>query len=605
MIASVSVVATASELPILDFDLRQGSGTTIIDSANGIVGTTHGTVWSTDPSGQPVLYFDNPIIYWFGDGDYMEIPYHDALNSPHITIEVWVYPMSAGYYTLFAERIRDGGTWQTMTALGFASTGYHTGTKPFFGLSFGGVQTNVLSPTDITLNEWHHIVGTYDGNDMKLYVDGEHVATEFGVGGPRDTGSNPFYIGHAPSSNHYFNGYYAQFKMYDRALTAEEVAYNFGSPVEAPVANAGLDQTVEQTYYQGADVTLDGSGSNDPDGDPLTYSWTWDDGSATGVNPTVSLPLGITTITLVVNDGTVDSDSATVVITVQDTTPPVITCPADETVEQATAAGTVVPLTATATDICDADVEITSDAPAIFPLGTTTVTFTATDDSGNSATCTMTVTVIDTTAPVISLVGADPQTIECGDTYTELGATATDVCCGDLTGDIVIDTSNVDTCTVGSYTVTYDVNDCNGNPAVQVTRTVNVEDTTLPEISVTVSPDFLWPPNHKMVDIAATVTVSDLCDADPTVVLTSVESNEPENTQGKPRDSDDSTSGDGCTVNDIQGVDIGTEDYDFQLRAERAGGGDGRIYTITYMVTDASGNSASASATVVVPHDMG
>ena len=232
MIASVSVVATASELPILDFDLRQGSGTTIIDSANGIVGTTHGTVWSTDPSGQPVLYFDNSIKYWFGDGDYMEIPYHDALNSPHITIEIWVYPMSCGYYTVFAERIRDGGTWQTMTYLGLVATGYHTGTKPRFYLTVGGVGKHVTSPTEITLNEWHHIVGTYDGNDMKLYVDGEHVATELGVGGPRDTGSNPLYLGHAPSGNHYFNGYYAGFKMYDRALTTEEIT---GAPVSANV----------------------------------------------------------------------------------------------------------------------------------------------------------------------------------------------------------------------------------------------------------------------------------------------------------------------------------------------------------------------------------
>jgi len=120
------------------------------------------------------------------------------------------------------------------------------------------------------------------------------------------------------------------------------------------------------------------------------------------------------------------------------------------------------------------------------------------------------------------------------------------------------------------------------------------QDVTPPDISVTVSPDMLWPPNHKMVDIVATVTVSDVCDTAPTVVLTNVTSDEPDDAKGN---------GDGKTVNDIQGNDTGTEDYEFQLRAERAGKGDGRTYTITYTVTDASGNSADAIATVEVPHD--
>jgi hypothetical protein len=201
-------------------------------------------------------------------------------------------------------------------------------------------------------------------------------------------------------------------------------------------------------------------------------------------------------------------------VEIVDITPPVITCPADVTKEQESAAGTVVPLTATAIDACDADPTITSDELAIYPLGSTVVTFTATDDSGNSASCTTTVTVVDTTPP---------------------------------------------------------------------------------DISVTVTPDTLWPPNHKMVDITATVTVSDICDANPTVVLTSVTSDEPDNAIGI---------GDGNTVDDIQGAGIGGEDYEFQLRAERAGTGDGRVYTITYTVRDASGNEASAYATVVVPHDM-
>ena len=93
-----------------------------------------------------------------------------------------------------------------------------------------------------------------------------------------------------------------------------------------------------------------------------------------------------------------------------------------------------------------------------------------------------------------------------------------------------------------------------------------------------------------MKTITATVTVTDDSDPSPTVVLTSIVSNEP-----------DEGLGDGDKPNDIQDADIREEDYEFSLRAERSGGGDGRIYTITYTATDASGNTQNASATVTVP----
>ena len=184
--------------------------------------------------------------------------------------------------------------------------------------------------------------------------------------------------------------------MYLDYLEFSEYALPTNAP---PAADAGDDQTVEQAYYQGADVTLDGSGSSDPDGDPLTFSWTWAGGSDSSVDPTVSLPLGTTTVTLVVNDGTVDSASDTVDITVEDTTAPGLVLPADVTVEQETKEGTVVDLVVSATDLCDADVTIDSDELIIYALGTTTVTFTATDASSNSTSGTVMVTVEDTIPP--------------------------------------------------------------------------------------------------------------------------------------------------------------------------------------------------------------
>src|SRR5690554_3059516 len=153
------------------------------------------------------------------------------------------------------------------------------------------------------------------------------------------------------------------------------------------------------------------------------------------------------------------------------------------------ACGTYNELGATANDICFGDISgsIIIDASAVNTavVGTYTVTYDVTDAAGNVATqVTRTVNVVDTTAPTITLVGANPQTIEACGTYNELGATAHDICFGDISGSIIIDASAVNTAVVGTYTVTYDVTDAAGNVATQVTRTVNVVDTTAPTITL-------------------------------------------------------------------------------------------------------------------------
>jgi len=147
---------------------------------------------------------------------------------------------------------------------------------------------------------------------------------------------------------------------------------------------------------------------------------------------------------------------------------------------------------ANATDNTDGDISanISIDASAVDvnTIGNYTVTYNVSDNAGNVATqVTRTVTITpDATIPVITLSGANPQSIELGTAYSELGANATDNIDGNITANISIDATAVDVNTIGNYTVTYNVSDNAGNAATEVTRTVTITpDATLPEITLT------------------------------------------------------------------------------------------------------------------------
>ncbi|MCX6538217.1 MAG: DNA/RNA non-specific endonuclease [Acidobacteria bacterium] len=275
---------------------------------------------------------------------------------------------------------------------------------------------------------------------------------------------------------------------------------------------------------------------------------------------------------------------------VVDTTAPTIDAHANLTAAATSGSGAVVTYAAPLShDAVDGNVPATC-APAsgsTFPLGTTTVTCNATDAHGNAAAAvTFTVTVSDTTAPVLTLAGGNPMTVEAGGTFVDPGATATDTAAGNLTAAIVV-SGAVDTAHVGTYQITYTVSD--GYNTASVTRTVIVVDTTSPVLSA-VSPteSILWPPNHQFITVGLGYTFADNSGAAACSV--GVLSNEPVN-----------GTGDGDTAPDWQVIDGTT----IQLRAERAGGGSGRVYTISVTCRDASGNTATKSTTVSVPHDKG
>lgn len=134
-----------------------------------------------------------------------------------------------------------------------------------------------------------------------------------------------------------------------------------------------------------------------------------------------------------------------------------------------------------------------------------------------------------------------------------------------------------------------------GGDSDRDTAQIRVEDSEPPVARARAHPRVLWPPNHSMHEVTVAIRSRDRCrGADGLgVELLSVESDEPDNGIG-----------DGNTTRDIQGAELGEDDRHVLLRAERAGPGDGRVYTLRYRITDAAGNETDVEARVHVPHDF-
>ena len=345
-----------------------------------------------------------------------------------------------------------------------------------------------------------------------------NVTWDFGDNTPNVTSTSPTLL----STTHDYPGtgvYTATLTVgFGGTLNKTETATTQITIVEnqPPIANAGPDQSVEQTSINGADATLDGSASSDQYNDPLTYSWTWTGGSATGVTATALFPPGTTTVTLTVSDG-VSTATDTVDIVIADTTPPFVDAGTDATVE----AGSPITLTGSATDTVSTLFTFTwSEGSNIlktetgvattslyyetkFNVGTHDLTLSATDDAGNTGTATVRVTVVDTAPPTLTAtvepdslwppnhkyveVKTNAEAEDLGDPaptieFVSMSSSEADNAKGD--GNTVNDIVKIDDFTFNiraersgagsgrTYTITYTATDASGNSA---TATVTVQ----------------------------------------------------------------------------------------------------------------------------------
>jgi hypothetical protein len=197
--------------------------------------------------------------------------------------------------------------------------------------------------------------------------------------------------------------------------------------------------------------------------------------------------------------------------------------------------------------------------------------------------------IVDTTPPVLTLpVDIVAEATSPGGAVVTYAAFALDAVDGAV--PVVCTPASGAMFPLGKTTVPCTATDLAGNVA-SGTFAVTVRDTKPPTIQqVKTTPDSLWPPNHQMVTVTVTASATDLVDRAPVCKVTKITSSEPENGLG-----------DGDTAPDwliLGGLTA-------SLRAERAGGGSGRIYTLTVACSDASGNSATATTTVRVPKSQG
>jgi probable HAF family extracellular repeat protein len=361
---------------------------------------------------------------------------------------------------------------------------------------------------------------------------------------------------------------------------------------QPPVANAGADQSFGCGLAE-AQVTLDGSGSSDPDGDSLTHEWF--EGNVplgSGVTLNLTLASGAHVITLRVSDpdGATAEDTVTVVVGA-DTLPPAVECPTDRIVPAGERGRALIPnlLEAlVASDNCTAAsalVKAQSPAPGtVVRCGNHAVTVTVTDAAGNRTVCSTTVTVADVTSPVV----------RCPEDVFRRARTNCQAAVPDLTGRVVAS----DNCTprrdlvitqqpapgtllgVGRHEIMFTVTDAVGNSTTCGTA-LYIADITPPVFSsLTASPNILLPADGRMVKVSLTAVVRDNCDPNPLCRILWVRSS---------------------------GIDSGEPDWEItgdmslRLRAESNSRRGARVYTILVACTDSSGNTTLRSEHVKVP----
>jgi hypothetical protein len=593
-------------------------GITFVPVNNGLPGGSHLSLaispnYSAD---QTIFVGTSYDIYKSTDGGNTWSPV--GLGAPPDPWgQVWIYdlaisPNYANNHTIFAGvwtsgiyRSTDGGgTWSLVYPDAYVINSQSLAISPNYA-----DDSTLFAGTTFHYGTWTGVVISQDGGDTWSQMDNTGLSSRALSSTPDIIVSPDFIV-----DQQIFIG------------TRDGVWTTTVSPTNtSPIADAGPDKTEDE----GTLVTLDGSGSSDPENDPLTYNWTQVAGSSVAldvtdpIHPSFTAPwvtAGGETLTfkLIVSDGELDSDPDCVDITVKNVNnPPVADAGDDKTVQEDSLVmlnGSASydldnePLTYSWVQTAGSLVTLSDDdtatpsftAPFVGSAGETLTFELSVSDGIDTATDTVDVFVENMNHQPIADAGS-ARTVDEGVTVILNGSGSSDPDNDPLTfawtqivGSTVIlsDSTAANptfTAPSGADTLRFQliVNDgeVNSDPDM-VTITVLASNDPPACGLAQASPDRFWPPNHKMVPVEI-VGVIDPDNEQVTITVTGVTQDEPVNNTG-----DGDTSPDAVIQADT-----------VLLRAERAGDGNGRVYQVTFTADNGIGGTCDGSVSVCVPHN--
>ena len=241
------------------YNFDEGTGTIAQDaSGNGHTGTLSGATWSAAGRNGGAASFD-------GVNDLITVADSALLDlTTGMTVEAWVRPSVAGNWRTVVMKERSGGLLYTL----YSS---NTAGRPSAWIR-RTVDTETTGPTALAVDNWAHLAMTYDGTNLRLYVNGTQASVRAAAGSIA-TSTLPLRIGGNAIWGEYFGGLIDDVRIYSRALSAAEIQTDMATPVggtPAPTysisgsinpATAGNGALVTLTGTVGATTTADANGS--------------------------------------------------------------------------------------------------------------------------------------------------------------------------------------------------------------------------------------------------------------------------------------------------------------------------------------------------------